>query len=215
VREIKDYETIFFDCDGVLLDSNQSKAQAYFKVVSDKYGEDAATELVNYHYSNPSFNRFQVFEYFLQDIINVSFDKYGIKQLAKSYGDVCREEIVDAEETENVRDFLSSIKVPKFVVTGNLEDDARYVLEKKGLSSYFDGIYGSPNQKHGIIFDLFLKEKAKRPSLFIGDSDYDYHSAFHCGIDFVFMSQYSGFFDYISFFADKNIVIIRNLLDLL
>ncbi len=42
------YQTLIFDCDGVILNSNQVKTQAFYKATLS-YGEAAAESLVNYH----------------------------------------------------------------------------------------------------------------------------------------------------------------------
>ena len=45
---IKDYKTIIFDCDGVILNSNNIKKDAYYKVALSHYGEESANFLVEY-----------------------------------------------------------------------------------------------------------------------------------------------------------------------
>lgn len=49
------------------------------------------------------------------------------------------------------------------------------------------------------------------PAVFIGDSRYDYEIASKFNIDFIFISQYSEFIKWASYFADKNITIVENL----
>jgi len=51
----------------------------------------------------------------------------------------------------------------------------------------------------------------KYPAVFIGDSRYDYEIAFKFNIDFIFISQYSEFIKWVSYFADKNVTIVENL----
>ncbi|MDP2247466.1 MAG: HAD family hydrolase, partial [Nitrosomonadales bacterium] len=48
--DISQYKTIVFDCDGVILDSNQLKTQAYFDTAID-FGanEQQAKALMDYH----------------------------------------------------------------------------------------------------------------------------------------------------------------------
>tara|TARA_Y100000310_G_C20589414_1_gene767174 strand:- start:639 stop:1286 length:648 start_codon:yes stop_codon:yes gene_type:complete len=209
------YKTVFFDCDGVILDSNLVKANAYTSVLEGKYEEDIISKVVDFHITYPSFNRFEVFGHFFREILKVDFTENDVEKLAKSYGEICREGLLNANETEGLREFLDSIRVPKFVVTGGIQKETRFVLDERGISAFFNGIYGSPKVKVDIINYLFSSCKAQKPALFIGDSDYDYASAMACGVDFIFMSQYSGLFNYSSFFADKNITIVNNLSDLL
>ena len=49
--KIQDYKTIVFDCDGVILNSNKVKSDAFRKVAKN-YGEDEAKKLVSYNKKN-------------------------------------------------------------------------------------------------------------------------------------------------------------------
>ena len=51
IKDIREYLTLVFDCDGVLLDSNKVKTDAFYKSALP-YGENAANELVSYHKEN-------------------------------------------------------------------------------------------------------------------------------------------------------------------
>ena len=64
--DLQDYKTIFFDCDGVILDSNRIKTSAFFKVAKD-FGhpeiEENAEKLAAFQIENPSLNRFEIFDH--------------------------------------------------------------------------------------------------------------------------------------------------------
>ena len=70
--DVNRYKTLIFDCDGVILDSNRLKTQAFFEA-SKRYGKRAATKLVEYHLENGGVSRFKKFEYFFSDILKKSF----------------------------------------------------------------------------------------------------------------------------------------------
>ena len=53
-----------FDCDGVLLNSNSLKTDAFYKSALD-WGASPAKDLVNYHVQNGGISRYQKFDYFL------------------------------------------------------------------------------------------------------------------------------------------------------
>ena len=48
---MKNYTHLFFDCDGVILNSNQIKTDAFYKLAFN-FGELQAQKLVNYHIEN-------------------------------------------------------------------------------------------------------------------------------------------------------------------
>ena len=63
--KLQDYKTIVFDCDGVILNSNKVKSDA-FSTVAKKYGEDEAKKLVSYNKKNGGVSRYLKFQYFIQ-----------------------------------------------------------------------------------------------------------------------------------------------------
>ena len=67
--DLKKYRTIVFDCDGVVLNSNKTKVNAYFEVAKRNGGTDEqAQALVDYHVKLGSFPRNGKIEYYLKEI---------------------------------------------------------------------------------------------------------------------------------------------------
>ena len=89
--KITDYKTIVFDCDGVVLDSNKIKTQAFFNSAIS-YGEIKAQELVNYHIERGGVSRYKKFEWFIErfgtlpDIVG----EFGLQKIAKEILSHCR-----------------------------------------------------------------------------------------------------------------------------
>ena len=63
--ELSKYQTLIFDCDGVLLNSNKIKTEAFYEVTKP-YGDEAAQTLKNYHILNGGVSRYQKFDFFLK-----------------------------------------------------------------------------------------------------------------------------------------------------
>ena len=65
--DLAKYKTIVFDCDGVVLNSNKVKVQAYFDVAKRNGGSDAeAQAFVHHHVTKGSFPRNGKIEYYLK-----------------------------------------------------------------------------------------------------------------------------------------------------
>ena len=64
MRPLAEYKTLVFDCDGVVLNSNQLKIQAYYDVAI-KFGanEQQAQALVAHHVKLGGISRYPKFEY--------------------------------------------------------------------------------------------------------------------------------------------------------
>ena len=59
-----EYNNIFFDCDGVILNSNSLKSDAFLFAV-DSYGKNYAKKLLKYHQENGGISRYEKFKFFL------------------------------------------------------------------------------------------------------------------------------------------------------
>ena len=68
MNKLDSYKSFIFDCDGVILNSNKIKSNAFYEVAS-KYGKKEAKKLVNYHINNGGISRYKKFEYFSNNIL--------------------------------------------------------------------------------------------------------------------------------------------------
>ncbi|MCC5903067.1 MAG: HAD hydrolase-like protein [Halomonas sp.] len=191
---IKSFNTYVFDCDGVLLDSNRVKTEAFYHAALP-YGEPAAQAFTEYHKANGGISRQKKFEYFFLNILNLSAlpeDKY--QKALNDYGKLTAEGLVRCEVLPGVLEFLTSLpaQAKKFVVSGGAQDEVRWVLEAKGLAKFFDGIYGNPVDKLTLVKNLGLKD-SDYPGIFFGDARYDHEVAKANGLDFIFLSAVSDF----------------------
>ena len=204
---MKKYKTWVFDCDGVLLDSNRLKTDAFYKVALP-YGESIAQQFLDYHGRNAGVSRYIKIEFLWTDILGNPKDDEEINRLLEEFATLCRKGLESCDETPKVREVLSLISDKKrYVVSGGKESELKEAFSNRGLDRYFDEIYGSPRTKIDIISDIDLE----MPGVLIGDSKGDYIAANHYGLDFVFMTQYTEFVGWEDFFDGKSVLVIRNM----
>jgi len=79
--ELSKYKTWFFDCDGVLLDSNRLKSEAFYEVALP-CGKENAQALVEYNKRLGGVTRFEKFKHFFESILEKNFRK-GIGRCVK------------------------------------------------------------------------------------------------------------------------------------
>jgi len=209
--ELSKYKTWFFDCDGVLLDSNQLKSESFYEVALP-YGKENAQALVECNKRLGGVTRFEKFRYFFETILEKkSFEKELEKALHNFSTLVCKK-LISCPETFGVRDFLNSVptNARKYVVSGGAQSEIRYVFKQRGLDIYFNGIYGCPESKEVIMSNILKLPDMKYPAVFIGDSRYDYEIAMRFNLDFFFMTRYTEFKNWKSYFVDKRVKIIES-----
>jgi phosphoglycolate phosphatase-like HAD superfamily hydrolase len=187
------YRTWVFDCDGVLLNSNKVKTDAFFRT-AEPYGRDKADALVDYHVRNGGISRYVKFQFFLTDIIGhktAAPDK--LEPLLERYAGYVRQGLLTCE----VASGLSRLReltpgASWLVVSGGDQEELRSVFAERGLAHYFDGgIYGSPDTKDEILARTLDEGTIQRPGVFVGDSRYDIEAATRAGLDFIYLSGWS------------------------
>lgn len=218
MRELTDYRSLVFDCDGVLLDSNRVKTDAFYQAALS-FGEKAANALVDYHIANGGISRYRKFEYFLANIV-----KHGnmdrLEELLCRYASQVREGLLACRVAEGLGELRTALPNSNWmIVSGGDQGELREVFEARGLSHYFNsGIFGSPTDKQEILLRELKGGNLVLPAIFLGDSRYDYESATKFGLDFVFISQWTEFSGWREYFADQSTAVvhyesIRSLLD--
>lgn len=211
------YKCWVFDCDGVLLDSNRVKSDAFYETALP-FGEAAAAALLAYHQEHGGVSRFLKFEHLFANILKLSEFQQDLEDALARFAKISREGILKAPEAPGLRDLLGALRqrgARNFVVSGGMQDELRDVFRARGLDQYFETIFGSPDNKDEILTRELAKGTITSPAVFIGDSRYDYEAASHHGIDFIFASDWSEFDGWQSFFADKPIRIVSSIGDLL
>ena len=199
---MKKYKSLIFDCDGVILKSNQIKTDSFRKIFK-KYNLNAVDEFINYHRNNGGESRYIKIEKFLKNIlpkydVNREFNKDEFHMLLRSYSNQCMESLLKCDVTKD----LSSLRkitgdLPWLIVSGGDQSELREVFYKKGLTSLFNGgIFGSPEKKIDIIKREITNGVIQFPALMLGDSKLDHIAAKSNNIDFLFVYKWTDFESY-------------------
>ncbi|EON90644.1 haloacid dehalogenase-like family hydrolase [Marinobacter lipolyticus SM19] len=187
------YKTWVFDCDGVLLNSNRVKTEAFFEAAKP-YGVDKAQALVNYHVQNGGISRYVKFENFLTEIVGrETIDTDELDDLLSRYARSVKQGLRDCEAASGLEQLRQLTRGARWlVVSGGDQAELREVFRDRGLAAYFDGgIFGSPDNKDEILNRELVSGTIGLPAVFVGDSRYDIEAASRAGLDFVFLSQWS------------------------
>ena len=206
------WKTWVFDCDGVLMNSNGVKRDAMFRSALG-YGSENAKRLVEYHLSNGGIGREIKFRWFLREIMGISEGlEDAVSDLKREYSKNLLGALLTCEVAPGIREILAGLRkegVSLFVVSGADQDELREILRERQLASLFDGIYGAPDTKDEILTREFDAGGMNQPSIFLGDSRYDYEASQRVGLDFVFVYGWTEVADWRRFVADEGIVCVK------
>ena len=191
------YATMMFDCDGVILDSNRIKTEAFFAVALP-YGKSVADALVAHHKEHGGISRYRKFEYFLDNIVGGPREQSALHCLLEAYAREVRQGLLTCRVNPGLEPLrLATSGARWLVVSGGDQNELRDVFSKRNLAHMFEGgIFGSPDTKDIILAREKSNANIRLPALFIGDSRYDHEAAVRAGLDFVFLSEWSEFYDW-------------------
>ena len=202
---VTDYITLVFDCDGVVLNSNQVKTDAFYQT-SLLYGKQAAQAMVDYHVANGGVSRYKKFAHFLEKIVPCQ-EGPDLNSLLASYASYVKSGLLRCEVAPGLQALRESTPEARWlIVSGGDQAELRDVFAHRGLTQLFDGgIFGSPDTKDEILQRELTSSNVQQPALFLGDSKYDYQAASTKLLDFVFLSCWSEVSDWKQWVEKKGI----------
>lgn len=209
------YDLVVFDCDGVVLDSNKVKTEAFYNSVRS-YGEGNAQALVDYHVRNGGVSRYIKFEYFLTDILKKEPSKEEVESLLSRFSSEVKKGLMSCDVADGLDRLREKSRQAKWlIVSGGDQEELREIFAARKLDRFFDGgIFGSPDTKDTILSRVINSQTLIGAALFIGDSKYDYEAATRAGMDFTFVKGWSEFSEADSYFEGKSLSIVNSLSDL-
>ena len=162
-----------------------------------KYGAANADHLVQYHISNGGIGRAIKFRWFIREFLGINKGvEEEVSALNREYRKNLWGGLMTCEISPGIHEILASLRKDSaklFVVSGADQDELREILRARKLASFFDGIYGAPDNKDQILAREIGLGAITRPAIFLGDSLYDYEASQRARMDFVFISKWSDF----------------------
>lgn len=213
-HQLTDYATLVFDCDGVVLDSNKVKTEAFYQATSP-YGKAAALAMVDYHVANGGVSRYKKFAYFLEKIVPIHAehqDGPDLDALLQAYATYVRDGLLSCDVAPGLEALRQhTLNASWLIVSGGDQAELRGVFAQRGFAAWFDGgIFGSPDTKEVILHREIASGLIQKPALFLGDSKYDHKAASEVGLDFIFLSRWSEVSNWLDWTISEKIATLEN-----
>ena len=191
---VRDIRLIVLDFDGVIAESNGAKDEAFHELFGE-YPEHEASMLA-FHEENFSSPRMVKFRHYAQNLMEGG-DEDAVARMATRFSELVVDRVVATELVPGARDFLDrwSQRVPLYVASVTPQDELRVIVQRKGLSRYFAGVFGNPPlEKSDAIRRAFEAEKVDPVhTLLVGDAPSDSAAAQTAGVGFVGRVSEKGF----------------------
>ncbi len=202
-------KTIFWDFDGVILDSMPIRDFGFAKIF-EEFDKSLVDKLLEYHTLNGGLSRYVKIKYFYNELLKENVSDEKVQELADKFSTIMRAELTNKKYLigETVEFIEKNYKNYNFhIVSGSDEKELNYLCEKLGLTNYFKTIEGSPTPKNDLVKNI-LKNYSYNPKecILIGDSINDYEAANINGMKFYGYNneKLKGLDDYIDSFRIFN-----------
>ena len=215
---IQQYKTIVFDCDGVVLNSNRTKIDAYFAVAKRMGGSDAqAQALVDHHVAKGSFPRNGKIEYYLNEIVKQPITPTLTQQYLEAFDDILDVTLMQCEVAPDLHKLKAyTSQAAWMLLSGGDQAELRKIFARRHLADLFDvGIFGGPDTKDIVLAREVANKNIQFPALFVGDSKYDHQAATKAGLDFVFLSGWTEVRDWQNYCAQNKLLALESISQLL
>jgi len=183
---INKYKVIFFDFDGVIADSVKIKSDAFFELYKS-FGENVANKVVHHHEKNGGVSRYKKIKYYHESFLDKKVDDEELNRITDKFSKIVVNKVINAPEIKGARAFLKKYHriIDMWLISATPIEEIRQIVEMRGISEYFKGVFGFPAHKDRVVAELIKNNSYnKSRCLFIGDSYTDYEAAKKNKIDF-------------------------------
>lgn len=213
------YDFFVFDCDGVILDSNSVKTEA-FREVALPFGEAAAESLVAHHVARGGETRHEKLDAFVREILGQreGADPELIARLVGRFAEICRQRLSQCDAIAGAADYLERVSDsrPCYVVTGGHPEEVSAALTVRRLVGHFEKILGNPATKRANMESLEAEGRLMGRGLYFGDAALDHELATDFGLDFCFVAGKSDWTDgRATCEPDSKSIVVENFVELI
>ncbi|MCG6878086.1 MAG: HAD hydrolase-like protein [Deltaproteobacteria bacterium] len=208
------HRIIVFDFDGVIIDSNQLKFDAFFQIFPENRIPREIIQKVLERQRERT--RFKIIEAILKRACGEHGFEPGelqrnIHRYAEAYNRIVEQGAIDCREIPGIRNTLEELSNfhPLYINSATPIEPLRRIVSARGLSPFFREIYGGPAPKsENLRLILQTESVTAEKMLFVGDAESDAEAAATTGCCFI------GLRNAFNRFSDETFDVIDNIWDL-
>lgn len=191
--QICNYDLYIFDCDGVILDSNNIKIDAMEEaILKCGFSQADASLCKDYFAENFGKSRFYHIRHFVDNLLPLEEDKREstYQELLAAFTLCCSESYFDAQITPGFEAFLAKLPGRKAVASGSVQTELRSLFDYRNFTPLYECVMGSPTAKRDNVKHI-LDSVPHTRAVMVGDAVADYQAAHDNGIEFIGYLPYS------------------------
>ena len=179
-------KSLFFDFDGVIVESAGIKADAYKEVFKDE--STHLTEIIDFYKAHHGLSRYKMFDLVYQEILRRPLSADEKNCLGQSFSETVMTKVIKCQPVKGSVDFLEhfSSVLPLFLLSATPTDELKHILRTRKLVSYFQEVHGSPIEKSEAARSIMKRYMLSPHEVtFIGDTFNDFHTALETDMNFI------------------------------
>jgi phosphoglycolate phosphatase-like HAD superfamily hydrolase len=185
---VESAEAVFFDFDGVIVDSHTVKTRAFAALYADDHPE-IVEAVMAYHNAHGGMSRYKKFDHFERALLGREPSAGRIAELGERFAGAVVEAVVASPEIPGAGELLSALRrreTPCYVASGTPEEELRQIVKRRQLEGFFRAVRGSPAEKAEILAELCERHRHDvARCLMVGDAMTDYVAAQAVGMPFL------------------------------
>ena len=182
-------KAIVFDFDGTLIDSNQLKYDAYYKLFpSDGFHKEIITEVLGEIFEE---SRYVILREILKriDIEKINEDELEdrVQKLAYKYNNIVVNGTKHCKEKPDATVVLETLskRYNLYLNSTTPETSLKDIIKHRNWECFFCDIFGYPNDKASVLLEIIRKESIDSDELLVvGDGKSDMDSSKRTGCKF-------------------------------
>ena len=178
---------VIFDFDGVILESNRIKDNAFHDLYLP-HGRGAAARALKIHLSHHGRSRFEKFAMMHQEILDREITAAESAELGRQFTEKCFHEICRCPFVPGALEFLEQYHQSHIlaVASATPEDELKEIVAARNLQKFFKHVFGKPTSKSDNLRKIILLENVPASAaVFVGDQISDWESAHAVGVRFI------------------------------
>ena len=195
IRLQSSYQYALLDCDGVILNTNSQKKQAFLDIAKG-YFLEVPTEFASYLSQSPGLSRFDKLAKLIEIAcpgIDASESDKILQNLINKYSVICLDIMREAEVNWDLIDYCRGVFARENlgVVSNSEQAELRAVFKERSLTSTFGlGIFGSPVSKKDNLKKIMNSIGSVESAIYVGDTQNDRECCEKLGIPFALYSPW-------------------------
>lgn len=175
--------TIYWDFDGVIVNSNPIKTKILLETVQEM-GVSITDDIKDYLRNSVAETRYN-------RLYTILEDKGEVLVAMRKFSEILDEYIKNWKISNEVLDIIRAWKGKQYIISNAPCEEIRSILKINKILSHFEMVHGYPEEKRTVLKSYLIKEKSVDTNVFVGDTIADFQVAKDSGVDFLGFAKFN------------------------